>query len=102
MAINGKDKLIILDCDGVINIMNQEPVTDPDQWKPIPGSMDAIAFLTQSGYTVVAAENMSGIGLNLVTMQQLNEVHSKMHQHVQKAVGRLSALWFCPHTLNAK
>lgn len=102
MAINGKDKLIILDCDGVINDKNQEPVTDPDQWKPIPGSMDAIAFLTQSGYTVVAAENMSGIGLNLVTMQQLNEVHSKMHQYVQKAGGRLSGIWFCPHTINAK
>lgn len=102
MALNGKNKLIILDRDGVINAMNQEPVTDPDQWKPLPGSMDAIAFLTQSGYTVVVAENMSGIGLNRVTMQQLNEVHSKMHQHVQKAGGRLTGIWFCPHTMNAK
>lgn len=102
MALNGKNKLIILDRDGVINVMNQEPVTDPDQWKPLPGSMDAIAFLTQSGYTVVVAENMSRIGLNRVTMQQLNEVHSKMHQHVQKAGGRLTGIWFCPHTMNAK
>lgn len=102
MALNEKNKLIILDRDGVINVMNQEPVTDPDQWKPLPGSMDAIAFLTQSGYTVVVAENMSGIGLNRVTMQQLNEVHSKMHQHVQKAGGRLTGIWFCPHTMNAK
>lgn len=102
MPLNGKDKLIILDCDGVINVINQKSTTDPDQWKPIPGSMDAIAFLTQGGYTVVVAENMSGIGLNQVTMQQLNEVHSKMHRDVQKAGGRLSGIWFCPHSINAK
>lgn len=102
MALNGKGKLIILDRDGVLNVMQPQPISDPDQWLPLPGSMDAVAFLTQSGYTVVVAENMSGIGRNQVSMQQLNEVHSKMHTHIQKAGGRLSGVWFCPHTGNAK
>jgi D-glycero-D-manno-heptose 1,7-bisphosphate phosphatase len=102
MALSGKRKLIILDRDGVLNVMQPQPISDPDQWHPLPGSMDAVAFLTQSGYTVVIAENMSGIGSGQVSMQQLNEVHGKMHTYIQKAGGRLSGTWFCPHTRNAK
>ncbi|PIT16641.1 D-glycero-beta-D-manno-heptose-1,7-bisphosphate 7-phosphatase [Snodgrassella alvi] len=102
MALSGKGKLIILDRDGVLNAMQPQPISDPDQWLPLPGSMDAVAFLTQSGYTVVVAENMSGIGRDQVSMQELNEVHGKMHTHIQKAGGRLSGVWFCPHTNNAK
>ncbi|NUE66673.1 MULTISPECIES: D-glycero-beta-D-manno-heptose 1,7-bisphosphate 7-phosphatase [Snodgrassella] len=102
MALSGKGKLIILDRDGVLNAMRPQPISDPDQWLPLPGSMDAVAFLTQSGYTVVVAENMSGIGRDQVSMQELNEVHGKMHTHIQKAGGRLSGVWFCPHTNNAK
>ncbi|WP_239326134.1 D-glycero-beta-D-manno-heptose 1,7-bisphosphate 7-phosphatase [Snodgrassella gandavensis] len=102
MALSGKGKLIILDRDGVLNAMRPQPISDPDQWLPLPGSMDAVAFLTQSGYTVVVAENMSGIGRDQVSMQQLNEVHGKMHTHIQKAGGRLSGVWFCPHTNSAK
>ncbi len=102
MILSEKGKLIILDRDGVLNAMQPQPISDPDQWHPLPGSMDAVAFLTQSGYTVVVAENMSGIGRNQVTMEQLNEVHGKMHNYIQKAGGRLSGVWFCPHTSNAK
>lgn len=100
MVVAGKDKLIILDRDGVINAVHDQPITDPEQWKPLPGSMDAIAFLAQSGYDVVVAENMSGIGLGLITMQQLNEIHRKMHTEIQKVGGHLTGIWFCPHTVD--
>ncbi|MDF7675834.1 D-glycero-beta-D-manno-heptose 1,7-bisphosphate 7-phosphatase [Neisseriaceae bacterium ESL0693] len=98
MVVAGKDKLIVLDRDGVINAVRDQPITDPEQWQPLAGSMDAIAFLTQSGYEVVIAENMSGIGQGLVSMQQLNEVHRKLHIEIQKAGGHLTGIWFCPHT----
>lgn len=98
MEAVGKDKLIILDRDGVINAVHEQPITDPEQWQPLEGSMDAIAFLTQAGYVVVIAENMSGIGRGLINMKQLNEVHWKMHTEIQKAGGHIKGIWFCPHT----
>ena len=42
-------KLIILDRDGVINQDRDDFVKSADEWQPIDGSMDAIAFLTQAG-----------------------------------------------------
>ncbi|WP_066569905.1 D-glycero-beta-D-manno-heptose 1,7-bisphosphate 7-phosphatase [Snodgrassella sp. CFCC 13594] len=102
MAIAGYNKLIILDRDGVMNaVHNHEPITDPDDWTALPGSMDAIAFLTQADYTVVVAENMSGIGRGKISMQQLNEVHAKMHMQIKKTGGHISGVWFCPHTAAA-
>ncbi|WP_036496080.1 D-glycero-beta-D-manno-heptose 1,7-bisphosphate 7-phosphatase [Neisseria sp. oral taxon 020] len=90
-------KLIILDRDGVINRDRDDFVKSADEWVPLEGSMDAIAFLTQAGYTVAVATNQSGIGRGLFTMQQLNEMHAKMHKLVRQAGGEIDGIWFCPH-----
>lgn len=91
-------KLIILDRDGVINHDRDDFVKSPDEWQPIVGSMDAIASLTQSGYTIAVATNQSGLGRGYFTMRTLSEMHSKMHRLVQQAGGEISGIWFCPHT----
>ncbi len=41
-------KLIILDRDGVINYDSDQFIKNPDEWKPIPGSLEAIARLCQA------------------------------------------------------
>ena len=91
-------KLIILDRDGVINQDRDDFVKSADEWIPIAGSMDAIAFLTVAGYTVAVATNQSGIGRKYFTMQELTEMHNKMHRLAQQAGGVIDGIWFCPHT----
>lgn len=91
-------KLIILDRDGVINHDRDDFVKSADEWIPLTGSLDAIAFLTQAGYTIAVATNQSGIGRGLFTMQELSEMHQKMHKLVQQAGGQIDGIWFCPHT----
>ena len=49
-------KLVILDRDGVINFDSDQYIKSPNEWKPLPGSLEAIAKLTQSGYKVVVGE----------------------------------------------
>ena len=41
-------KLVILDRDGVINFDSAQFIKSPAEWKPILGSLEAIARLTQS------------------------------------------------------
>ena len=91
-------KLIILDRDGVINQDSDLYIKSPDEWKPIPGSLDAIARLTQWGYRVVVATNQSGIGRGLFEMDTLNAIHDKMIKAVAQVGGRIDAVFFCPHT----
>jgi len=89
-------KLIILDRDGVINRDSDGFVKSPDEWQPIPGSLDAIARLGHAGYRVVIATNQSGISRGLFDLQVLNLIHRKMHKMVQEVGGSVDAVFFCP------
>ena len=91
-------KLIILDRDGVINFDSDQYIKSPEEWQPIPGSMDAIARLTQNGWRCVVATNQAGVGRGLFDMATLNAMHSKMHRAAAQAGGRIEAVFYCPDT----
>ena len=91
-------KLAILDRDGVINHDSDLYIKSPEEWRPIPGSLDAVARLCQWGYRVVVATNQSGLGQGLFDMDTLNAIHDKMSKAIAQAGGRIDAIFFCPHT----
>jgi len=91
-------KLIILDRDGVINHESAQFVKSPDEWRPIDGSLEAIARLTHSGYRAVVATNQSGIGRGLFDMATLNAINSKMIKAASQVGGRIEAVFYCPDT----
>ncbi len=89
-------KIVILDRDGVINYDSDQYIKNPDEWRPLPGSIEAIARLTQAGFRVLVATNQSGIGRGLFDMTALNAMHAKMHKAVNHAGGRIEAVFYCP------
>jgi D-glycero-D-manno-heptose 1,7-bisphosphate phosphatase len=91
-------KLVILDRDGVINHDSDQYIKSPEEWKPIPGSLAAIARLNQAGYRVVVASNQSGVGRGLFETDTLMAIHDKMNKALAQVGGRIDAIFFCPHT----
>lgn len=91
-------KLVVLDRDGVINFDSDVFIKTPDEWMPLPGSLEAIARLNHAGYRIVVATNQSGIGRGLFDMSALNAIHLKMHRAAAAAGARIDAVFFCPHT----
>ena len=90
--------LVILDRDGVINFDSENYIKSPDEWQPIPGSLEAIARLRRANFRVVIATNQSGIGRGLFDVGTLNRIHQKMIVQVQEKGGKIDAIFFCPHT----
>ena len=90
-------KLVILDRDGVINHDSDQFIKSPAEWKPIAGSLEAIATLTHSGHRVVVCSNQSGIGRGLLDMAALNAINDKMYKALAVLGGRIDALFYCPH-----
>lgn len=90
-------KFIILDRDGVINEESDVYIKSPAQWKPIPGSLEAISLLSQAGYTVVVATNQSGVGRGYYTEEDLVQIHQKMIACVKAQGGRIDKVFYCPH-----
>ena len=95
-------KLVILDRDGVINFDSDHFIKSAAEWKPIPGSLEAIARLNQAGYKVVVATNQSGVGRGLFDMDTLNAIHEKMHRAAQALGARVDAIFYCPHAADSK
>jgi D-glycero-D-manno-heptose 1,7-bisphosphate phosphatase len=90
-------KLLILDRDGVINEDSDAFIKSPEEWRAIPGSLEAIRRANRAGYRVVVFSNQSGVGRGLLDINTLNLIHQKMHQQVNETGGSIEAILFCPH-----
>lgn len=94
-------KLVVLDRDGTINHDSDHYIKSLEEWRPIKGSLEAIARLTQAGYRIVVATNQSGIARGLFTTRTLFEIHEALQRAVAQAGGRIDAFFFCPHAADA-
>lgn len=90
-------KFVILDRDGVVNEDSYAYIKSPDEWVPIPGSLEAISLLTRGGFRVVILTNQSGIARGLFDLATLEGIHRKMRDAVESAGGRIEEIFFCPH-----
>jgi len=90
-------KLVILDRDGVINYDSDEYIKNPDEYIPLPGSLEAIARLNRAGYTVVVATNQSGIARGYFTEDTLAQMHAKLDRLLAQVGGKIDAIYHCPH-----
>ena len=89
--------LVVLDRDGVINADSKAYIKSPEEWRPLPGSLEAIAALTAAGWRVAVASNQSGVARGLFDSATLAAINAKMEAAVRAAGGELAAIFFCPH-----
>jgi D-glycero-D-manno-heptose 1,7-bisphosphate phosphatase len=93
-------KLVILDRDGVINFDSEDYIKSPDEWRPIPGSLEAIARLNQHGYQVAIATNQQAVARGLIDVRMLNAIHQKLHLSALAVGAHINAIFFCPHAVD--
>ncbi|MFP4683423.1 MAG: D-glycero-beta-D-manno-heptose 1,7-bisphosphate 7-phosphatase [Ectothiorhodospira sp.] len=90
-------RLVILDRDGVINRDSPDYIKSPQEWIPLPGSLEAIARLTRAGWRVAVATNQSGLARGLFDAATLEAIHDRMRRAVEAAGGRIDCIHHCPH-----
>lgn len=90
-------RLVLLDRDGVVNYDSPAFIRTPDEWRPIPGSLDAIARLKHAGWLVAVCSNQSGVGRGLIEPAMLEAIHDRLRAALAECGGSLDALLYCPH-----
>jgi len=95
--IRMKAKAVLLDRDGVINFDSPDYILTPDQWRPIPGSLEAIAKLTSAGIPVVIISNQSALGRGMLDQETFQVIHAKMMLAIEEAGGEIAHTAYCPH-----
>ena len=88
-------KLVILDRDGVVNEALPHHVRTVEEWRPIPGSLDAIARLGRADYRVVVATRQPGVRRRHLTIEDLNRIHEQMHRRLAEHGGAIDAIFVC-------
>ena len=92
-----QNNYVLMDRDGVINYDSDHFIKSPDEWKPIEGSLEAIALLNKHGYHVVVITNQSGLARGLFDEAMLEKIHAKMRQLTSEKGGNIDAVYVCPH-----
>lgn len=73
-----------LDRDGTIN-EDRGYISNPDNFEPIPGSLEAVAQIRAKGYNIVILTNQAGISKGLLTQQDVESVNHRMLELLGKA-----------------
>lgn len=92
-----KDYSVFIDRDGVINkriIGNY--VKKIEEFKFLPGSIEAIARISSFFKHVFIVTNQQGVGKGLMTIEDLDNIHNNMISEINAAGGRIDAVYFCP------
>lgn len=87
---------LFLDRDGVIN---KEVVGDyvytPASFVFEDGALEALRILSKYFPCIIVVSNQRGVGKGLMTEEALKDITSYMLQQVQKAGGRIDAVYYC-------
>ncbi|MBI4354250.1 MAG: HAD-IIIA family hydrolase [Candidatus Omnitrophica bacterium] len=90
---------VILDRDGVLNVKppRAEYVRSWNDWQWLPGALEALRRLRETGYRVIVVSNQAGIARGAMTEADLTAVHERLKAEVEAAGGRIDAIYYCPH-----
>ena len=90
-------QLIILGRDGVINKTSEQGINTPEDWDPVPGSLEAIARLNHAGFKIAVATEQPGLRTGQLDLDTLNAIHARFHHLLSRVGGHVDAIFVCPH-----
>lgn len=90
-------QLVILGDNGVINELPNEGSSSPLEWRPIRGSLEAIARLHRAGWRIIVASNQPELATNTLSPDTLMRQHDAMRRHATESGGVIDAIFYCPH-----
>lgn len=89
--------VILLDRDGVINQDSPDYIKSWDEFRFLPGSLEALRMLSGGDRKVILITNQSIINREMVPLETLNRIHSNLRRDVENAGGRIDDIFYCPH-----
>ncbi len=91
------DWTLFLDRDGTINRrLVGDYVRRPAQFEFLPGSLEAISSLSSIFKYIIVITNQQGIGKEIMTHEDLSDIHDQMTSEIQNAGGWIDEVYYCP------
>ena len=91
-----RQRAIFLDRDGTINIKNGL-ISRAEQFKFLPNAVEAVRKINGSGYLAIVITNQPAVARGLCSIEDIEEIHRKMHTLLGQKGAFLDAVCYCPH-----
>ena len=90
-------KAIFLDRDGIINRERKDYVKSTNELEIFPYIKYVVKKFKDSGFLVVVITNQSAINRGLLSVEELNQIHSKIQSFLNSKNTKIDAFYYCPH-----
>ncbi len=89
---------LLIDRDGILNEdRGYEYVRRWEEFEFIPGVLEALARIRGLEIPVAVVTNQSCIGKGLVSAEDIEQIHARMLEEVERSGGRIEKVYLCPH-----
>jgi len=92
-----KNKAIFLDRDGVINKNRDDYVKSTKELEIFSNIGKEILKLKMKGFLIIVITNQSVINREIITIRELEEIHSTIQKFLMKSKTSIDKFYFCPH-----
>jgi D-glycero-D-manno-heptose 1,7-bisphosphate phosphatase len=90
-------RAIFLDRDGVIGENRADHVKSWEEFRFLPGALDALRWLRLAGFHTFVVTNQAIVNRGLASAQVVEEIHDCMSLCVAWHGGRIDDIRYCPH-----
>lgn len=92
-----KDWTLFLDRDGVINVRIIDGyVTKTEEFEFMPNVLDAFKIFKDQFKRIIIVTNQQGVGKDIMTIDDVDNVHKFMIQEIENHGGKVDKIYFCP------
>lgn len=89
--------VIYLDRDGVINENRDDYVKSWQEFRFLPGALEALRLLTERGFTLFVVTNQAGVNRGLMQAETVEDIHRHMLLAAEAHGAQILEARYCPH-----
>lgn len=91
-----QDWTLFLDRDGVINHdKDNDYIRNWEEFRFYDTTLEALSVLAKHFTRIVIVTNQKGVGRGLMTLADLQRIHTNMLEAINRAGGRIDRIYFC-------
>ena len=97
MSKLNRQNFVALDRDGTINVELYRPITDPGEIELLPGVIEGLARMSETGLGLFIVTNQSCVGRGQLTMENMDSVNNHLRNILASNGINLEGIYVCTH-----
>ncbi len=91
-------KAFFIDRDGVVNSdEGHYYIYKPSDFVFNPDIALTLSYIKKAGYKLVLITNQGGVAKGIYSIEDVEDLHQYMQDHLQKEDAQFDAIYYCPH-----